>query len=55
MVVGTGDSPNILAFYQNNGFKISYRIENFFIDHYNHPMFKDGVQLIDMVYLERCL
>ena len=53
MLVGTGDSPWILEFYEKNGFRISHRIKDFFIDNYDHPMFEDGVQLIDMVYLKR--
>ena len=55
MPVGTGDSPWILQFYQKNGFTISHRIKNFFIDNYDHPMFEDGVQLVDMVYLSKAL
>lgn len=55
MLVGTGDSPWILQFYQKNGFTISHRIKNFFIDNYDHPMFEDGVQLVDMVYLSKAL
>lgn len=53
LLVGTGDCPSILSFYRNCGFTVSHRVENFFIDHYDHPMFEDGVQLIDMVYLKR--
>lgn len=53
MFVGTGDIPSILAFYNICGFTESHRIKNFFIDNYNHPMFEDGKQLIDMVYLKR--
>ena len=55
MLVGTGDSPSILQFYQKNGFRVSHRIKNFFTDNYDHPMFEDGVQLIDMVYLSKAL
>ncbi|WP_310603991.1 GNAT family N-acetyltransferase [Anaerosporobacter sp.] len=55
MLVGTGDSPWILQFYQKNGFRISHRIKNFFVDNYNHPMFEDGVQLVDMIYLSKTL
>jgi GNAT superfamily N-acetyltransferase len=55
MLVGTGDSPWILQFYQKNGFRISHRAENFFIDNYDHPMFDNGVQLVDMVYLSKAL
>lgn len=53
MLVGTGDCPSALAFYQKCGFTESHRIENFFTDNYDHPMFEDGKQLIDMVYLKR--
>ena len=30
-------------------------IQNSFIDHYNHPIYECGVQLVDMVYLQRPL
>ena len=53
MLVGTGETPIILSFYESCGFKISHRIENFFTDNYAHPMFEDGVQLVDMVYLKK--
>lgn len=55
MLVGTGDSPRVLRFYQRNGFEISHRVKNFFTDNYDHPMFDEGVQLVDMVYLRRAL
>jgi len=53
MLVGTGDSPRILRFYERCGFTVSHRIENFFLDHYDHPIFDCGEQLVDMVYLRR--
>jgi len=53
MVLGTGDVPGILAFYEKNGFTVSHRIENYFTEHYREPIFEDGVQLIDKVYLKR--
>jgi GNAT superfamily N-acetyltransferase len=55
MLVGTGDTPTILSFYQNCGFETSHRLKNFFTDNYSHPMFEDGIQLIDMVYLKKHL
>ena len=55
MLVGTGDVPWIVQFYQKNGFKSSHRIKNFFTDNYDHPMFEEGVQLVDMVYLSKSL
>ncbi len=53
MLVGTGDVPSTLSFYQKCGFAESHRIHNFFTDNYDHPMFEDGKQLVDMVYLKR--
>ena len=53
MLVGTGETPAILRFYEGCGFKLSHRIENFFTDNYDHPMFEDGIQLVDMIYLKK--
>ncbi len=53
MLVGTGDCPAILSFYERCGFEISHRLKNFFVDNYDHPMFEDGIQLVDMVYLKK--
>lgn len=53
MLVGTGDVPSALSFYEHCGFTISHRIENFFTDNYDHPIYEEGKQLVDMVYLKR--
>jgi len=53
MIVGTGNVPKSIRFYEKNGFTISHRVENFFIDNYDHFMYEDGVQLVDMVYLRK--
>ena len=53
--VGTGDSPLTIPFYEKCGFVHSHKIENFFTDNYDHPIYECGVQLIDMVYLKRHL
>nr|WP_319537770.1 GNAT family N-acetyltransferase [uncultured Methanospirillum sp.] len=53
--VGTGDCPVILRFYERCGFVKSHVVKNFFIDNYDHPMYEDGHQLIDMIYLKRSL
>ncbi|HPR92973.1 MAG TPA: GNAT family N-acetyltransferase [Syntrophomonadaceae bacterium] len=53
MFVGTGDCPSALIFYQQCGFTESHRIKSFFTDNYDHPMFEDGKQLVDMIYLKR--
>ncbi|MBN2484337.1 MAG: GNAT family N-acetyltransferase [Bacteroidales bacterium] len=55
MLVGTGETPTILSFYKSCGFEKSHIIKNFFIDNYDHPMYEDGIQLVDMVYLRKKL
>ena len=53
--VGTGDSPTTVPFYEKCGFVRSHSIPNFFTDNYDHPIFECGVQLVDMVYLQKPL
>ena len=51
--VGTGDSPLTVPFYEKCGFMRSHIIPNFFTDNYDHPIYECGVQLVDMIYLQR--
>ena len=53
--VGTGDSPLTIPFYEKCGFVRSHIISNFFTDNYDHPIYESGIQLVDMVYLQRPL
>ena len=55
MYVGTGDVPLTVNFYEHCGFTFSYRLENYFIEHYREPMFEDGIQLKDKVYFQKDL
>ena len=55
MQVGTGDSPSTIPFYESCGFRRHHLVKNFFTDHYDHPIYEGGVQLVDMVYLQRRL
>lgn len=55
MIVGTGDVPSATGFYKSCGFEYSHRIENFFIDNYDHLMIEDGILLKDMVYMKQNL
>ncbi|MDE5936962.1 MAG: GNAT family N-acetyltransferase [Ruminococcus sp.] len=52
---GTGDSPLTIPFYEKCGFIRSHIIRNFFTDNYNHPIYECGIQLKDMIYLQRKL
>ena len=53
--VGTGDSPLTIPFYEKCGFRRHHVVKHFFTDHYDHPIFEGGVQLDDMIYLQRKL
>ena len=57
LLVGTGDSPLTLPFYEKCGFTYAYRVKNFFTDHYPHPIYEGegGKPLVDMIYLEKPL
>ena len=55
MLVGTGEAPIILAFYESCGFEKSHRVKNFFTDNYDHPIFEENIQFVDMVYLKKYL
>lgn len=50
--VGTGDSLSTITFYEKCGFVRSHIIPSFFTDNYKHPIYEDGIQLVDMVYLK---
>ena len=51
--VGTGDSPLTVPFYEKCGFHRSHSVKNFFLDHYDHPIYECGIQLVDMVYFRK--
>lgn len=55
MLVGTGEVPAILSFYESCGFEKSHRIEHFFTDNYDCPIFEGDIQLVDMIYLRKNL
>lgn len=52
LLVGTGESDKIIAFYKKFGFQYSHTIKDFFIDNYDHKIYEDGKQLKDMIYLK---
>ena len=53
--VGTGDSPSTIGFYEACGFRRSHVVKEFFTQNYDHPIYEDGRQLVDMVYLKQAL
>ena len=55
LMVGTGDSPMTIPFYERCGFVRSHAVRDFFLKHYDHPIIEDGVLLRDMIYLKKTL
>ncbi len=55
IIVGTGETPNTISFYQKNGFTYFKRVENFFTDNYDHPIYENGIKLKDMIYFSKSL
>ncbi len=53
IILGTGENEKTLNFYKKFDFKEFSRIENFFLENYPHPIFENGVQLKDMIYLKK--
>lgn len=53
--VATGDSPLTVPFYEHCGFTKDRILKNYIIDHYDHPIFEGGKQLIDKVILRKDL
>ena len=55
LILGTGENIKTLKFYKKRGFKETCRLQNFFIDNYEKPIFENGKQLVDMIYLKKIL
>jgi len=51
LIVGTGEDNRIISFYESFGFRYSHTEKDFFIKNYDHEMYENGKQLIDMIYL----
>lgn len=53
MIVGTGDSPITVPFYESCGFVLTHRLKNLILDSYDHPIWENGVRIFDAVYLRK--
>ncbi|AYB39153.1 GNAT family N-acetyltransferase [Brevibacillus laterosporus] len=54
--IGTGNSSVVqLALYQKCGFRMTHIDRDFFIRHYDEPIFENGIQCVDMVRLSQDL
>ena len=55
IIVGTGDSPLTVPFYEKCGFTKYRTVKDFITNNYDHPIYEEGKQLVDMVYLKHTL
>ena len=53
VILGTGENEKTLRFYKKRGFVEFDIVKNFFVDNYDRPIFEDGKQLKDMIYLKK--
>lgn len=53
IILGTGETPSTLRFYEKCGYRYSHRVPDFFTDNYRNPIIEEGVILRDMVYLKK--
>lgn len=53
IMLGTGETPSTLKFYEKCGYTHSHRIPDFFTRNYKHPIVEEGVMLKDMVILSK--
>lgn len=55
LVLGTGETPSVLAFYRSCGFVPYGREEGYFTRAYDHPIVEEGVVLRDRILLRKKL
>jgi len=52
IILGTGDVPSVLSFYEKCGFSKTHSIADYFTTHFDYPIIEDGIVLKDKVYFE---
>lgn len=53
IILGTGETPSTLRFYEKCGYRYSHRVPDFFTNNYRNPIIEEGVLLRDMIYLKK--
>lgn len=53
VMLGTGEAPSTLRFYESCGYDYSHRVKDFFTRNYPEPIIEEGVRLRDMVYFRK--
>lgn len=55
LILGTGETPQTLEFYESCGYSVFRRERDFFSKNYSRPIIDNGVLLRDMIYLRKKL
>ena len=55
LILGTGETPHTLGFYESCGYFVYRRERDFFTKNYSRPIIDRGVLLRDMIYLKKKL
>ena len=55
LILGTGETPQTLGFYESCGYSVFRRKRDFFTKNYSRPIIDNGVLLRDMIYLRKKL
>lgn len=50
---GTGAGSSNVQFYEKCGFAAGRTVEGFFTENYDHPIYENGRQITDMIYLHK--
>ena len=53
LILGTGETPQTLGFYESCGYSVFRRKRDFFTKNYSRPIIDNGVLLRDMIYLKK--
>lgn len=53
IILGTGETPSTLRFYEKCGYSYSHRVPDFFTNNYRDPIIEEGLTLRDMIYLKK--
>lgn len=52
LLAGTGLGSGNVEFYKKCGFREGKIIKDHFLQHYDHPIYENNVQITDLIYLE---
>lgn len=52
---GTGNSKRMIEFLEHCGFVNSHMAVNYYVDHYQEPIYEDGIRITDKVFMKRRL